>query len=886
MAAFPAKKFGKDFTPHPNDLAEPCTFKKMDPRSSSPATVNAYSKTPASKRKTAPTTASSAPKRPASARRKKVSTSSQHIDTLRLRNDRLGTLVRELASSFLSSPSWETFVDEFRGRSYLADELDHIDHPAADLLRQWRDEGVPALSDSKPWTLEQKDSCVQRGCHKSANDHSEFLREEMAEFIESKHWMVLPYRLVRLLELFLAPAAVKEERERKPRLLCDLSWPWEGWSSVNEATVPHAPPESMQFGRTLARLLHEIRHANPRFGSPKLAKHDIKDGFYRMFLHARDCLRLALVLPSYEGEEPLIGIPLACPMGWVQSPPTFCTMSETVCDLANAAIRSNHNPSQHRLEELAHKLDDTDRSWTPRPKEPEVLQAEQVLSSLGTAESEGHITEMEIAPPSNCAFNRPLGTTDVFVDDFIQLAQGGQKRLTRLRACLLDAIDQVLAQPGSDSYRNEAVSLKKLLKGDGSWATRKIILGWLLDTVRQTIELPAHRKEALAEIFKDLATTRRVSFKKWQRYVGQLRFVSTAIPGSASMFSALQMALNAAKGNRVRITAALRKHIQAFASLAASLSHRPTHLAEIVPQLPSLLGATDAAKMGMGGVFFDHTGQGYVWRYPFPDDIQANLVSTDNLSGTVTNSDLEQAGLIGQLCVMSDHFHVRYSTIVNGTDNTPAVSRVAKGAVTGSEIAANLCHLAASHQRHHRYCHKAYYLPGEENVMADDASRLQHLTDLSFLSHFDQHYPQDKPWVLLPLKTRHASQMISALRSNSPTLPELEPPSTEPKAPLATGQSFVQNSTCLAPCITSLPRRPRSPTCSSAVCATGESVGRVSLQELKLSLPRLHTPGRAFPTWDTAIPESKWEVPSSIPCYQISNEPWNDRTTLPAALTL
>ena len=367
MAAFPAKKFGKDFTPHPTDIAEPCTFTKTDHESISPAPVYTHRMTPSRKRKTAPTTASSAskrpsaaPKQPASARKKKVSTSSQPIDTLKLRNDRLGTLVRELASSFLSSPSWETFVDEFRGRSYLADELDHIDHPAADLLRQWRDEGVPALSDSEPWTLEQKDYCIHRGCHKSANDHAEFLREEMAEFIESKHWMVLPYRLVRMLEMFLAPAAVKEERERKPRLLCDLSWPWDDWPSVNESTVPHAPPESMQFGRALARLLHEIRHANPRFGSPKLAKHDIKDGFYRMFLRARDCLRMAIVLPSYEGEEPLVGIPLACPMGWVQSPPTFCTMSETVCDLANAAIRSHQNPSPHRLEELAQKLDDAD----------------------------------------------------------------------------------------------------------------------------------------------------------------------------------------------------------------------------------------------------------------------------------------------------------------------------------------------------------------------------------------------------------------------------------------------------------------------------------------------------------------------------------------------
>ena len=113
------------------------------------------------KRKDLPTTAQSPHKRPTPARKKTVSTSSPAIDTLKLRTDRLGTLVRELASSLLSSPSWETFVNEFRGRSYLATELDDIDHPVANLLRQWRDEGVPAETDSEPWSLQQKDYCIQ-----------------------------------------------------------------------------------------------------------------------------------------------------------------------------------------------------------------------------------------------------------------------------------------------------------------------------------------------------------------------------------------------------------------------------------------------------------------------------------------------------------------------------------------------------------------------------------------------------------------------------------------------------------------------------------------------------------------------------------------------------
>ena len=209
-----------------------------------------------------------------------------------MRNDRLGTLVRDLCSAFDKADSWETFVSAFRGPSYLADNIDDVDHPAKDLLRLWRDSGVPANTDTEPWSLAQKDACIQRGCHQSAIEHSDFLREEMAEFIENRFWVVLPYELVRhFVQLMLWPAAVKEERDRKPRLLCDHSWPW-GWPALNECTEHHAPPEAMQFGATLPRLLHKIRHSNPRFGPVRSLKLDVKDSFYRLFLSAFDSPKL------------------------------------------------------------------------------------------------------------------------------------------------------------------------------------------------------------------------------------------------------------------------------------------------------------------------------------------------------------------------------------------------------------------------------------------------------------------------------------------------------------------------------------------------------------------------------------------------------------------
>jgi hypothetical protein len=123
----------------------------------------------------------------------------------------------------------------------------------------------------------------------------------------------------------------------------------------------------------------------------------------------------------------------------------------------------------------------------------------------------------------------------------------------------------VLAQPTSDEpHRNEAVSLKKLLKGDGSWNTHKLILGWIVDTIRQMIELPPHQKETLAQIFEELASLKRVNSKKWASYLGRLRFISVAIPGSAGLFSALQWAQNKAGANRIQVNRFVHDSLDSF----------------------------------------------------------------------------------------------------------------------------------------------------------------------------------------------------------------------------------------------------------------------------------------------------------------------------------
>ena len=71
----------------------------------------------------------------------------------------------------------------------------------------------------------------------------------------------------------------------------------------------------------------------------------------------------------------------------------------------------------------------------------------------------------------------------------------------------MHAVDKckVFAQRDADTmHQKEAISEKKLRKGDGGWNQRKEILGWMLDSERKTLELTEQRTKRIVDIFEDL----------------------------------------------------------------------------------------------------------------------------------------------------------------------------------------------------------------------------------------------------------------------------------------------------------------------------------------------------------------------------------------------
>ena len=655
-------------------------------------------------------------------------------------------------------------VRQLRSPADIQADVHRLPHPASELLSSIRDDGVPVNLKSDPWSKERLDAAMDRGPHQSVLQHEDFLEEDLLDMVKKGQWIVLPFDSVRHIEnLRVSPPGVVPQRDRRPRMISDFTF-----SGINDETLKLLPPEAMQFGRALQRVVQNIVFADPRWGPVFLGKIDVADGFYRIILKIGDIPKLGLVLPPDKNGVKRVLFPTVLPMGWVESPPGFCAFTETACDLANLDLKAGKRQPPHKLEEVAATPPPDNLQPAPPPK-PEDVGLPPTFRRPKTCVPQPPISIL----PTNHA--KPLSYWDVYMDDYLGQVQGGTVRQRQALRALLHNFDKVLRPLGPDDppTRKEPVSVKKCLKGDACWRQRKVMLGWVLDTQKETMELPNHRLVRLYEILESLPATRsRIALKKWHKILGELRSMAIAIPGLRGLFSLLQEAFRNVDKKRVKLSPALHGFLDDIRVLALDLGTRPTRMREVVPTSLAVVSATDAAKPGMGGVFFAHVlsadGQSvlqpYLWRAPFPKDIQDDLVSTRNPRGTITNSDLELAGTIAHQDVMAQVLDIRERTTNTSSDNTPAVAWQKKGSTTTTGPAAYLLRVQAFHQRFHRYHPRFSYIPGPANRLADDCSRRWDLSDQELLTYFNCQFPQAQPWQLCHLMPKMLSTVICALR--------------------------------------------------------------------------------------------------------------------------
>jgi hypothetical protein len=699
---------------------------------------------------------------------------------------------------------------------------------------------------STPWSPKKRQQALRRGAHNSATQQfRQFLHEDMADYIEKRFWTVLPYHAIKHMpHLKLAPCGVVPQRERRPRPIIDYTF-----SGVNQDSLPLAPSHSMQFGSALQRIPQRLVYANPIFGPVHMLKFDLSDGYYRVRLSPEAALELAVIIPGDNPQANLIGIPLSLPMSWAQSPPYFCAFTETAADLANSTL---HLPCQsvHPLELLSQQ------------------QPHTAPVSITIAKHYG-------SPPGPL-LSTPLRHVDVYMDDFIALAQ--HPHLPSTLHHTLQSILQIFrdkSTPRDPPQRRHIISTSKMEKGDATWSTQKVVLGWLINAAEGTLRLQPHKAQRLKDITAAFSSKVRTSRKQWMRLLGELRYMATAIPGARYLFSVLQHVLkDQPKSSRLRLTPLVKQSLRDWGLLAESLHANPMPIAALVPRAPHYLGAVDASGTGCGG-FWVASSVGSLkhptaFRLPFDSAIQQELVSSNNPTGSITNSDLELASLVLGAAILQDIAPTAQACAFSASDNTPAVSWVRKGSTTSIGANAHLLRWLASLTRASNLTLHPVSVPGSTNTIADFLSHSFCLGDQAVSAELNRRFPTHPSWQLAHLTFAHKQELISALSRKPSQWHSVTPAKEE-----TTRQQ--KRGTPSAKAFTSIPPWPTAPTpfhrCNYLPIDTEQE--KLLPAELKYAAKQWETPfvpwGRRFPSWVSQTQGSPPPVHSTSAypdCYQ------------------
>jgi hypothetical protein len=584
------------------------------------------------------------------------------------------------------------------------------------------------------------------------------LEQEVREKVAKGHARVVDWETLKRTgvpqELKISPIAMIPHKSRGFRAILDLSFGVKlrdgtRIPSVNESTTLTAPAGSIdQLGHSLKRIIYAMAEAQET-DKVFMVKYDIKDGFWRLHCQEGEEFNFAYVLPREPGLPVKLVVPSALQMGWVESPAYFCAASETARDVATEYIETPLNSTvDHKF--VSHAMAGAD------------------VTSL----------------PCNGQHDDFKYFVEVYVDDFIPLAiASSQKQLRHIANSVLHGIHDVF--PSRHDEMEDPISMKKIRKGDGKWALQKDILGFHFNgnVGKKTIQLEAPKRDFLLETLHRwirAATSSRapVPFLEFESVVAKLRHAFIAIPAGVGLLSVCNPIL----GKRPLVVHIDRNRhlfeaLKDCRSILREATAHPMPCAELVPGWPDYVGVKDASKHGVGGIIVGENRRctPTVFRVEWPNDIKQALVSTTNPTGTITNSDLEMAGLLILWLAMEEVCELTPGThIALFSDNSPTVHWVRRMAARGSRVASQLLRALALRLKIRMVSPLTpLHIPGERNRMTDIPSRSfgsepkWHCTsDDALLTLFNSEFPlpNQQSWTVFRISHEIFTKVLSVLR--------------------------------------------------------------------------------------------------------------------------
>ena len=353
-----------------------------------------------------------------------------------------------------------------------------LQHNATPLLNSYAQSGCPV--DCGPnWSKEHLTLLLLRGPHISAKEKiaAKQLQLETNEKIKHGYARIVKWGAIKNNippKLKISPIAMIPHKTRQFRAILDLSFKLSHKGkflpSVNEMTNKKAYAQSMdQLGITVKRIISTMAKYKNDDQPFMFTKLDIKDGFWRMAVSDEEAWNFCYVLPSTSNQQTDIDdidivVPNSLQMGWCESPPFFCSGTETARDVISELITNNTVLPAHIFET-------------------------QMLQDITTTKIEKTTT----SKPSD------ITLVEVFVDDFIGITNNTNFiNLQKISRAMIHGIHSIFPPTDISGHNGEdQISEKKLEKGEGTWSHTKEVLGWDLNGKDFTIQLPPKKCKAI-----------------------------------------------------------------------------------------------------------------------------------------------------------------------------------------------------------------------------------------------------------------------------------------------------------------------------------------------------------------------------------------------------
>jgi hypothetical protein len=210
--------------------------------------------------------------------------------------------------------------------------------------------------------------------------------------------------------------------------------------------------------------------------------------------------------------------------------------------------------------------------------------------------------------------------------------------------------------------RRDILSGPKLI-AEGTPAEEQIVLGWLIDTHRLQLKLPADKFDAWMQDLISLRTSRVITYEGIDSLVGRLNHVAFIIPLARHFLTRFRELIDRNKPQNQQIT--ISRQLGLDTELWERFLRKASQgisMNRITIRQPTKLAVSDSCPFGIGGFLLD----GRAWRVRIPK-------SSPIYGQSIVNNFLEFLGMIVNVWLMCRAFNGRSEALLAVGDNTSAI---------------------------------------------------------------------------------------------------------------------------------------------------------------------------------------------------------------------